>query len=42
MGFEAKFAALLQQGSASLVKQELDSYYRDKPVEGWFCVYRKI
>jgi predicted TPR repeat methyltransferase len=42
MGFEAKFAALLKQGSASLVKQKLDSYYRDKPVEGWFCVYRKI
>ena len=42
MGFEAKFAALLKQGSASLVNQNLDSYYRDKPVEGWFCVYRKV
>ena len=41
MGFEAKFAALLKQGVASLISLELDSYYRDRPAEGWFCVYRK-
>jgi SAM-dependent methyltransferase len=41
MGFEAKFAALVKQGSASLISLELDSYYRGRPPEGWFCVYRK-
>jgi predicted TPR repeat methyltransferase len=42
MGFEDRFAALLDQGIASLISLELGSYYRDKPVEGWFCVYRKV
>jgi predicted TPR repeat methyltransferase len=41
MGFEAKFAALLKQDNASLVSLKQGSYYRDRPVEGWFCVYRK-
>jgi len=41
MGFEDRFAALVDQGIASLISLELGSYYRDKPVEGWFCVYRK-
>ena len=41
MGFEERFAALVDQGIASLISLELGSYYRDKPVEGWFCVYRK-
>ena len=42
MGFEDRFAALVDQGIASLISLELGSYYRDKPVEGWFCVYRKV
>ncbi len=42
MGFEAKFAALVKQGDASLLSLKLDSYYRDSPAEGWFCVYRKV
>lgn len=42
MGFEDRFAALVDQGIASLISLELGSYYRDKPLEGWFCVYRKI
>ena len=41
MGFKDRFAALVDQGIASLISLELGSYYRDKPVEGWFCVYRK-
>jgi predicted TPR repeat methyltransferase len=41
MGFEAKFKALVEQGIASLVSSQMDSYYKDAPVEGWFCVYRK-
>jgi predicted TPR repeat methyltransferase len=42
MGFEDRFAALVDQGIASLISLELGSYYRDKPLEGWFCVYRKL
>jgi predicted TPR repeat methyltransferase len=42
MGFEDRFAALVDQGIASLISLELGSYYRDKPLEGWFCVYRKV
>ena len=42
MGFEDRFAALVDEGIASLISLELGSYYRDKPVEGWFCVYRKV
>ena len=41
MGFEDRFAALVDEGIASLISLELGSYYRDKPAEGWFCVYRK-
>lgn len=42
MGFKDRFAALVDQGIASLISLELGSYYRDKPLEGWFCVYRKV
>jgi len=42
MGFEDCFTALVEQDIASLISLELGSYYRDKPVEGWFCVYRKV
>ena len=41
MGFEARFKALVEQGVASLVSSQMGSYYKDAPVEGWFCVYRK-
>jgi predicted TPR repeat methyltransferase len=41
MGFEAKFDALVEQGIAIHLSSQLDSYYKDAPVEGWFCVYRK-
>ena len=41
MGFEASFDAFLEQGSVSSISLKLDSYYRDRPSEGWFCVYRK-
>ena len=41
MGFEAKFATLTKQGVATSISLELGSYYRDRPAEGWFCVYRK-
>ena len=42
MGFEDRFAALVDQGTARQISLEQGSYYRDKPVEGWFCVYRKV
>jgi predicted TPR repeat methyltransferase len=41
MGFETAFAALLDQGVATCISAEAGSYYRDKPAEGLFCVYRK-
>jgi predicted TPR repeat methyltransferase len=41
MGFEAKLAALAAKGIASPVSCEMDSYYKDRDPEGWFCVYRK-
>ena len=41
MGFEAKFAALVAQGVASRVSCRMDSYYKNGPDEGWFCVYLK-
>jgi predicted TPR repeat methyltransferase len=41
MGFETTFDELAKQGLATEVSRSLESYYRDKPVEGWFCVYRK-
>jgi predicted TPR repeat methyltransferase len=41
MGFETTFDELAKQGLATEVSRSLESYYRNKPVEGWFCVYRK-
>ena len=41
MGFEARFKALVEQGIVSCLSSHMDSYYKDGPDEGWFCVYRK-
>jgi predicted TPR repeat methyltransferase len=41
MGFRASFDTLVDQGAAIRESQEMGSYYRDSPPEGWFCVYRK-
>jgi len=41
MGFEEKLATLTATGIASPVSCEMDSYYKDRDPEGWFCVYRK-
>ncbi len=41
MGFEAKFEALVDEKTATCVSLEKDSYYKNGPDEGWFCVYRK-
>lgn len=41
MGFEEKLAALTAKDIASSVSCEMDSYYKDRDPEGWFCVYRK-
>lgn len=41
MGFRAKLDALVDSGTAVRLSQQLDSYYRDAPPEGWFCVYQK-
>ena len=41
MGFEEKLAAMAARGIASPVSCEMDSYYKDREPEGWFCVYRK-
>ena len=41
MGFEAAFEALVEQGAAECLSQQLDRYYRDGEPEGWFCIYRK-
>jgi predicted TPR repeat methyltransferase len=41
MGFEEKLAALTAKDIASPVSCEMDSYYKDRDPEGWFCVYRK-
>lgn len=41
MGFEAKFNALVERGVANQLSSQLGSYYKDAPVEGWFCIYRK-
>ncbi len=41
MGFEDRFRSLVDEGVASELSLELDSYYRDAAPEGWFCVYRK-
>ena len=40
-GFKARFADLENDGVASLVDRTEGAYYRDGPIEGWFCVYRK-
>jgi predicted TPR repeat methyltransferase len=42
MGFEAEFDSLTRQGIAARVSAEPGSFYRDKPAEGLFCVYRKL
>lgn len=41
MGFRARFEALAEQGAIECLALEHDSYYREQPPEGWFCVYRK-
>ena len=40
-GFAAKLTELVDQGVANLISKEEGSYYRDGPIEGWFCVYQK-
>ncbi|MCP4333404.1 MAG: class I SAM-dependent methyltransferase [Gammaproteobacteria bacterium] len=40
-GFAAKFAELVDQGIANQISMVEGSYYRDGPIEGWFCVYQK-
>jgi len=40
-GFAAKFTDLVDQGVARLISKVEGSYYRDGPIEGWFCVYQK-
>jgi len=42
MGFEERFEKLAGEGVAEQIHLETDSYYRDRPPEGWFCVYRKV
>lgn len=41
MGFDSKLESLVTAGIAHRVSCEMDSYYRDREPEGWFCVYRK-
>lgn len=41
LGFEARFAELVEQGIAEQVSNELGSYFGGSPPEGWFCVYRR-
>ncbi len=41
MGFEEKLATMSANGIASPVSCEMDSYYKGREPEGWFCVYRK-
>jgi SAM-dependent methyltransferase len=41
MGFEARFAALVDENIAACLERKLDRYYRDGEPEGWFCIYRK-
>ena len=41
MGFKDKFNALIDAGTAVCLQQQLDSYYRNGPDEGWFNVYQK-
>lgn len=41
MGFRTKFDSLVAAGTALELDLTLDSYYRDGPSEGWFCLYRK-
>ena len=41
MAFDKAFEALVDQGIATCISTRLGSYYRDKPAEGWFCLYRK-
>jgi len=41
MGFEDKFAEIVDAGLAEEISLEKRRYYRNGPPEGWFCVYRK-
>lgn len=41
MGFKDKFGALIGAAEALCLQQQLDSYYRNGPDEGWFCLYQK-
>ena len=41
MGFEQAFIDLVDDGTATRISVEEGSYYRDKPVEGLFCVYSR-
>ena len=41
MGFEEKLATFAAKDIASPVSCEMDSYYKNREPEGWFCVYRK-
>ncbi len=41
MGFRDRFGALVDAGTAVCLQQQLDSYYRNGPDEGWFCLYQK-
>jgi len=41
-GFEASFNTLIDQGVVSLLSRQGDRYFRDGPIEGWFCVYQKV
>ena len=41
MGFRAKFEQLTADGVADEIDLHKDSYYRDGPPEGYFCVYQK-
>ena len=41
LGFRARFEALVDDGGAECLEQQLGPYYRDSEPEGWFCIYRK-
>ena len=41
MDFDSKLESMVTAGIAHRISCEMDSYYRDREPEGWFCVYRK-
>ena len=41
-GFEDKFASLQQAGIARQLSLHEGKFFRDGPVEGWFCLFQKI